>query len=218
MTAFIPKKISAGEGVGEKLRQARSLKNLKIADVAKKIKIRADYLLALEEERWDKLPAGLYGKSFLKEYATFLGLDPHELETNEGSVTGASPANPFSQKIVDKSRFIIFPRLIRNVLISLAILICFLYLVFYFKKIVWPPSLIISSPAANSLVSGDSVTVSGRTEREAEIKINGETVLDNQNGYFSQVVNLKRGLNNIVISAQKKYSQERTVTRQILAE
>jgi len=63
-----------------------------------------------------------------------------------------------------------------------------------------------------------SITVDGQTEPEAEIKINDEIILNNHNGYFSQTINLKKGLNNIVITAKKKYSQEITVTRQILVE
>lgn len=219
MAAFIPKKLPLEETVGEKLRQARSYKNLKIEDAAKKLNIRSEYLSALEEERFEKLPTGLYGKNFLKEYAKFLGLRPRDLLKNwqEVSNTG-SATDPFSQKIVKKNKFIIFPKIIRNFLIVMAILICFLYLVFYFKKIVFPPNLIITQPDKNLLIQDSSIIISGQTEKEAEVKINGAIVLNNQDGYFSQAVNLKKGLNNITITAQKKYSREKTIIRQILVQ
>jgi len=219
MTAFIPKKLPLEETIGEKLRQARSYKNLKIEDAAKKLNIRAEYLSALEEERFEKLPTGLYGKNFLKEYAKFLGLKPRDLLKNwqEASNTD-SAADPFSQKIVKKNKFIIFPKIIRSFLIVMAILICFLYLVFYFKKIVFPPDLVITQPDKNLLIQDNSIIISGQTEKEAEIKINGAIVLNNQDGYFSQTVNLKKGLNNITITAQKKYSREKTIIRQILVQ
>lgn len=217
MTAFTPKKLPLEESVGEKLRQARHFKNLKIEDIAKTINIRVKYLIALEEERFDNLPAGLYGKNFLKEYTAFLGLNPQELLKNldEQSAEGQN-ADPFSQKIVKKSKFIIFPKIIKNILITVAVLICFLYLIFYFKKVISPPKLEISQPEKNLLTASSSIMISGRTETAAEVKINGETVLNNKDGYFSQTVNLKKGLNNIVIKAKKKYSREETVTRQIL--
>jgi len=217
MTGFTPKKLPLTENFGAKLREMRSAKNLKVADIAQKINIRAEYLLALEEERWNDLPAGLYGKSFLKEYASFLGFKLRDNFPPEKNALAAVPDNPFSQKIVKKNKFIIFPRLVRNILISLAILICFLYLIFYLKKIVWAPSLEITNPVTNLPWATDVITVSGRTEKEADVKINGEAVLDNHNGFFSQTINLKKGLNNIIITAKKKYSRERTVTRQILA-
>lgn len=219
MTTFIPKKLPLEETVGEKLRQARSYKNLKIEDAAKKLNIRSEYLSALEEERFEKLPTGLYGKNFLKEYAKFLGLKPRDLLKNwQETSNNGNAADPFSQKIVKKNKFIIFPKIIRNFLIVMAILACFLYLVFYFKKIVFPPDLVIIQPDKNLLIKDSSIMVSGRTEKEAEVKINGAIVLNNQDGYFSQDVNLKKGLNNIIITAQKKYSREKTIMRQILVQ
>jgi len=219
MIAFTPKKIPLEETVGEKLRQTRHYKNLKIEDIAKKINIRAEYLSALEEENFDKLPAGLYAKNFLKKYARFLGLKPRDLLNNwQEDTSNTKINNPFSQKVVKKNKFIIFPKIIKNILIIGLVLICFLYLTFYFKKIILPPELIIIQPEKNMLTQSDSVVVSGWAETEAEVKINGEIVLDNNNGHFKQEVNLKKGLNNITISAKKKYSREELVNRQILVQ
>ncbi len=217
MTAFIPKKISHAETWGEKLRQSRLFKNLKIEDIAKKINIKSEYLRALEDERLDNLPSGLYGKKFLKEYAQYLGISLKEiLKDWDDEILMVSPEDPFSRKILARHKFLIFPKIIRNLLIIGAIVICFLYLIFYFKNIVLPPDLIISQPANNLAISSTSITILGQTEVEAEVKINGEIVLNNHNGYFSQTVNLKKGLNNIVIKAKKKYSREQVATRQIL--
>ncbi len=217
MTHFTPKKINHIASWGEKLRLARRFKDLKIEDIAKKINIRSEYLLALEDERLEDLPAGLYGKNFIKEYATFLGLNVREIIQNwDEQILSSSSTDPFSRKVLARHKFIIFPKLILNLLIITAILVCFLYLSFYFKKIISPPLLIISSPVANLAISGTNITISGQTEIEAEVKINGEVVLNNHDGYFSQTINLKKGLNNIIIKAKKKYSRERVLSRQIL--
>lgn len=219
MSAFVPKKISRGASWGEKLQQARLFKNLKIADVAKKINIRPEYLSALENEHLEELPAGLYGKNFIREYASFLGLDIKEFIKGWDERTLSSPPDdPFSRKILASHKFIIFPKIIRNLLIIGAIIVCFLYLSFYFKQIILPPKLIITQPETNLALSATNIDISGQTEKEAEVTINGELVLSNHDGYFTQTVNLKKGLNNITIKAKKKYSREQTATRQILVE
>lgn len=219
MTSFIPKKIDQTESLGQKLAQARILKKLNIEDIAKRINIRAEYLRALEEERPERLPAGLYGKNFVKEYAKFLNVDVKDILLNlDERVINNSPQNPFSRKILNKGKLIIFPKLIKNLFIVGLIIICFLYLIFYFKKIVLPPKLIITQPANNLSISGTNITISGETEIEAEVKINGEIVLNNNNGVFSQTINLKKGLNNIIIKSKKKYSREQIISRQILVE
>lgn len=219
MVSFIPKRIAPENSLGEELRRIRNFKNFKIDEVAKKLNIRSEYLLAIEDDNLNSLPAGLYGKNFLKRYVNFLGAD-QKLLTKLLAETAAEQtnANPFSQKILKKSKFLIFPKIIRNLAISLAILICFLYLLFYFKKIVLPPNLSITQPDRNLMIKESSILIIGKTEKEAEVKINGELVLNNNNGEFSQLVNLKKGVNSLEISAKKKYSQNNIIIRQILVE
>src|SRR5574340_537663 len=64
--------------VGEILANARARKNLDLAAVEKATKIRAKFLEALEQNRFDKLPPGTFVKGFIKNYATFLGLPVEE--------------------------------------------------------------------------------------------------------------------------------------------
>ncbi len=61
--------------IGSSLREARSRRGLELAEVAAATMIRVRYLDALEQERFELLPAGPYPRSFLREYAEFLGLD-----------------------------------------------------------------------------------------------------------------------------------------------
>jgi hypothetical protein len=61
--------------IGSSLRAARSRRGLELEEAEAAIMIRARYLEALEDEQFDLLPAGAYRRSFLREYASFLGLD-----------------------------------------------------------------------------------------------------------------------------------------------
>jgi cytoskeleton protein RodZ len=61
--------------IGAGLREARTNRDLSTEDVQKGIHIRARYLMALEEERWELLPGEAYAKGFLRTYAEFLGLN-----------------------------------------------------------------------------------------------------------------------------------------------
>jgi cytoskeletal protein RodZ len=65
--------------LGEILRQAREDKGLSLAQVEEEIKIRSTYLQALEESDFERLPAPVYVKGFLRNYASFLGLDAEEM-------------------------------------------------------------------------------------------------------------------------------------------
>jgi cytoskeleton protein RodZ len=61
--------------LGSSLREARQRRGLELDEVADQIMIRVRYLGAIEDERFHLLPHGSYRRSFLREYAEFLGLD-----------------------------------------------------------------------------------------------------------------------------------------------
>lgn len=61
--------------VGNSLREARRRRGVALSDAEAATMIRSRYLDALEHERFELLPAGPYARSFLREYAEFLGLD-----------------------------------------------------------------------------------------------------------------------------------------------
>ncbi len=61
--------------IGNSLRDARIRQGLELVDLETETKIRAKYLRALEEERFDQLPGDTYVKGFLRIYADRLGLD-----------------------------------------------------------------------------------------------------------------------------------------------
>jgi cytoskeletal protein RodZ len=64
--------------VGEFLRAERLKKALSIKDVESAISIRALYLNAIEEGDYDIVPGEVYLKGFIRNYATFLELDPQK--------------------------------------------------------------------------------------------------------------------------------------------
>ena len=65
--------------LGEHLRAAREARGLTVAEVARGTHIRAVHIEALEQERFGDLPAPVYTRGFLRNYATFLGLDAEDM-------------------------------------------------------------------------------------------------------------------------------------------
>jgi Helix-turn-helix domain/RodZ C-terminal domain len=61
--------------IGNSLREARLRQGYELPRVEADTKIRAKYLRALEEERFEVLPGETYVKGFLRTYAEYLGLD-----------------------------------------------------------------------------------------------------------------------------------------------
>jgi hypothetical protein len=76
--------------IGNSLREARLRQQLEFPEIEKTTKIRSKYLRALEEEKFDLLPAPTYVKGFLRTYADALGLEGQLYvdEYNSRFVTG----------------------------------------------------------------------------------------------------------------------------------
>ena len=61
--------------IGNSLHEARSRRGIDFPEAELATKIRGKYLRALEDERFELLPAQTYIKGFLRTYAEYLGLD-----------------------------------------------------------------------------------------------------------------------------------------------
>jgi cytoskeleton protein RodZ len=67
---------------GENLRRERELRGVSLREIADGTKISLRFLQALEDDRVDVLPGGLFPRAFVKQYATFLGLDVDKAVAN----------------------------------------------------------------------------------------------------------------------------------------
>ena len=68
----------ARETVGEYLRKERELRQISIEEVAEGTKISVRRLRFIEENKFDDLPAEIFIRGFIKNYAEYIGIDPQE--------------------------------------------------------------------------------------------------------------------------------------------
>jgi cytoskeletal protein RodZ len=71
--------VATFQDIGRLLSLTRKEKNLTIKEVANKIYVRQQYLIALEAGNLDELPGRVYILGFIRTYARFLSLDGEEL-------------------------------------------------------------------------------------------------------------------------------------------
>ncbi len=67
------------ENFGPWLRQQREVREIEAREVADASRISVRYIEALESNRFDVLPAEVFTKGFLRQYAVYVGLDPEEV-------------------------------------------------------------------------------------------------------------------------------------------
>jgi cytoskeletal protein RodZ len=67
------------ESPGKFLKRERETRNISLEEISKFTKIKEHYLKAIEEDRYELLPAMPYVKGFLNVYAKYLTLNPKDI-------------------------------------------------------------------------------------------------------------------------------------------
>ncbi|NCN25800.1 hypothetical protein COT94_00170 [Candidatus Falkowbacteria bacterium CG10_big_fil_rev_8_21_14_0_10_37_14] len=205
--------------VGERLRLARQREQKSIKDKADELNIQARYLTALENNTYDSLPAGVYALNYLREYSRSLGLpetalieqfikERHRRQTKSTGI--------FERQVVLQRYFIVVPRVVKGFLIAIVSLICVGYIGWLLANIYLPPKLNLFSPVDNLAVSEQRITVSGQTEPESEVAINGLPVIVSVDGKFEITLDLRQGINKITVIASRQNKRQHSITREIL--
>lgn len=201
---------------GEILRAKRIKQGHTLDEIAQEIKVREDFLRAIEEGRYDKLPDPVYTRGFIRNYATALGLDAEkeimpfyrrEMKADKNKTYG-SPPQP-----IDRPRFNITPGVVLSTLATTAIVLFLATLFWQYRSFAGIPILIIQQPPADLVTTHDFVEVQGRTDPDAKITINGQTAPVDNEGWFRLQVTLKYGLNRIEIRAVNQLDKETTENR-----
>lgn len=223
MNSFRHKKIESIESVGEILQRHRKSQGLSIEKVARQININVRYLKILEHAKYPDMPAPVYTKNFLREYALFLNLNPEtvlnmhekELEIYERTYqTNTKKQRHYKETILG---IFLRPQTLKIAALVIACSIVLLYIGISINSIFAPPELIIKTPHEASIITTDrSILLEGITEKEVGLTINEKPILTDQDGRFTLSLDLQKGLNTIKITAKKKHSNEKTIYRQII--
>ncbi len=92
---------------GENLRRERELRGIELAEIAAATKIGVRFLRAIEQDRVDILPGGVFPRAFVRQYAAFVGLDVErtvaEFVGAYGSRPSETPATPVRRSRAGRS-------------------------------------------------------------------------------------------------------------------
>ncbi|HNW19930.1 MAG TPA: helix-turn-helix domain-containing protein [bacterium] len=204
---------------GSVIKDRRLAKNWSVLFCARRLKIKPEHIRAIEDNNFDHLPVRVNLVKVVVDYLQMLGFSAEEAAPIIDcwrSSDNSQRDNFFGRRLVRKRDLWSYPQIVRNSLVALAILVAAIYIVLSLKNIVAPPKLLVTSPAGDLATNQKQLWIVGQTEPEVQLEINGETLLSDRVGNFSQLVNLRSGINNLSITAVKKYGGRTTIVRQVM--
>jgi cytoskeletal protein RodZ len=166
-------KISAMEPPGKYLKMERELRGLSIEEAAETTKIRKHLLKAIEEDRYELLPPGLYVRGFLTAYARYLGLNPndvvlrYEKYLEELTIPKEKPVEP--QKLKPHKQ-VTFPSMTDTLYLLLAVLFTMILFATFFithiPHLAFPAVPVQGEPMLARIPSGSHIQGEGTTQIE----------------------------------------------------
>lgn len=203
--------------LGERLQKERIRKGLSIEDVARATKIRPEFLHAIEEGEYKKLPSSAYIQGFIRNYTAFLGLPIKETlavfkrEFDEREYINVLP-DSFTKKGNTLSGFRLGPT---TMLLVVVIIFVVGYVLFQYHAAFLSPMLSLSTPSENAVISSQTVTVMGKAEPNTTVTINDVPVYIDKDGNFRKDVSVFSGQTTIVIKEENSFGRTATVIRHI---
>ena len=226
LNKFKTKKVETVLTAGECLKRKREELDISLRDISEKLKIKSDYLENLERGTYEKLPPDVFVRGFIKSYAQFVGLDSEKMvsiynreKKIENKIEKKSKKKEiYANKLTTQNLAIITPKIVTAFLSLLILFIVGFYLWHQISSFNSTPYLFVSSPFEDQVVNDSNLTVEGETEREVAVKINGQGIFVNSDGYFEEDIMLQPGKNVLIIEAENKFNRTAREVRNIIYE
>jgi len=190
--------------ISDIFRLAREEKGLTIGEIIKATKIPRTFILALENNRFNELPGGLYPVLYVRKYAKFLGLSEEKM----AAFFRRDYPNPVKKKVFSFSQnfFPFSPKLRKFIVPFLILFVFFTYLLFQYLSFVLPPKIKYEIKKTEN----NEVEIFGATSPAAVLKINGAIVNLDTKGKFSNKIDAT-DLKEITITVESPSGKTRTI-------
>ena len=204
------------KSVGNLLKEARETSHLSFSEVAKRTKIREEYLQAIEENLFDQLPEGPFVRGFLRTYALEVGLNPESIVAIYRRDFGSRE----KQRLIPKGAVNPLQRksnvLLSPVVFGVFVLVCVaaLYVTYQWTVLTQPPPIVIDNPKENQELRSP-IDVQGTTSTDALVLVNSIPTAVDQNGHFLTQLVLESGEQTITIEAKSRQDKTRSVRKTI---
>ena len=198
---------------GDLLKEKRLLKELSLDDVSKKTKIKTEFLEAIENSDYAVLPSSTFAKGFLRNYATFLYLNPDTMvamfrrdftQNARGEIIPRGLVEPVSSK----PRFFTVSLILSTIAIVAFVGFLGIQLLSWWSL----PKIKLTQPQNNDTY-GEKVTFKGDADSDATVKVNGQLVILDQSGQFTLDLVFPGGTHSVLVEATNRQGKSTLVER-----
>lgn len=186
--------------LGETIKDRRDEMGVTLSDLERETKIKTDFLTAIENGIWDQLPEFPVVQGFARSIA-------HVLDMDENLVL-ALLRRDYPKKTISvtpkpdvKNKFIWSPRWTLLAGAFIVMLLITAYLGYQYVQFVSPPSLSVTRPKQEEVITSVMYTVEGKTSPDASVYVNNQPALVDDLGNFTTDIEISRDMKEITVKA-----------------
>lgn len=195
--------------------EALNSKNIDYEKLSHLANVPKHYIIALVNSDIAKLPASPYVRGYIKKIAAILHLNQEELWQLHEQGLNHKQSGAFDK--LPSNRFAIRRTNKKNIIISIIIILFFIYFIFSYKNLFGAPRLEIIFPNESLVVvTNPDFNLTGKINPKDKLTINNIEVLTDFNGNFQYLYTLQSGINTIEFKVKKLLGKEIIEVRQIL--
>jgi len=197
--------------VGKLLRSSREKKGITLEQAEKKTRVRKLYLKAVEDENWSIFTSRIYIIGAIKNYSTFLGIDP-EKSLAYFRRDYEKKENVKFRKILPSLNFL--PESKKLIAGGFGLVFAFFILYFGYQIYIFtsPPEISIISPQKKVFRNVAKVEIIGKTQKDSVVTIFGQQIFPDENGEFKYFLPLNKGGNDLVVEVKGANGKESKLT------
>lgn len=197
---------------GQLLSEKRLRLELDLDQVSQKTKIKKEYLIAIEDSDFAKLPSSPVTKGFLKSYAHILHLNPDTLiamyRRDYDEIMGEIVPHGLIEPVLKKTRRFS----VSTMLTTFTILVFLAFLTIQLIRWWSLPKLTILQPLSGETY-GESITVKGITDKDASVTVGDQPVVVAPDGSFSLDLKFPAGTHQLIIKSSSRDGKTRLLER-----
>jgi cytoskeletal protein RodZ len=200
--------------IGEYLKSRRLERKITLNFLEKETKIKKEFLQAIENNLWDKLPEFPVVSGFVKNISLILKIDPNTANAilrrdYPPKKLTVNPKPDIKTKILWSPKFSFVFGVVAFLFVVLS------YLGYEYSKFVKPPILEIFEPKENQVLIEKKIRVEGKTTTDATIFVNNQQAIVDKNGNFETVIEIDKNTKELKFIATSRSGKKTEIVRRV---
>ena len=209
--------------LADKLKALRQAHGLGVKEFSQELKIHVSDLRNLENGVYEKLPAAVYIKGFLKRYARFCQVSFTELYQQYDKerfvfekLNKKSPDIVRTMGVLRSVKPFLTPRILIIILGGVLLAGLFGYFGYQVNFLLKSPVIVLESPSADIITWDKNLIIKGTASANGQLWLNNQPLKTDKDGHFESVLSLSQGLNSIKLVVENPFGKKTEMVRNIM--